>query len=68
LPGPGAYNPNIGSIKHLTPGSRIGTSKRSNLGASKDAALVPGPGNYALNESMNGHSAKIGTSKRAPLS
>lgn len=28
IPGPGSYNPNVGVVKHQTPGAKMGTGKR----------------------------------------
>lgn len=30
-PGPGAYNPNFGAVKNVTPGSKIGSSVRDSF-------------------------------------
>ncbi len=49
VPGPGQYNPNLSTIKHQTPGGRIGTSKRSGLDT-KDSSSVPGPGHFNVGE------------------
>ena len=44
VPGPGQYNPNFSNVKNSTPGSRIGTGKRSGLNGKQ--ADLPGPGTF----------------------
>jgi hypothetical protein len=45
-PGPGQYNPDFASIRHSSPVSRIGTSKRGGLNGK--AADLPGPGTFNI--------------------
>lgn len=67
-PGPGSYDPNSSVIKHNQEAARIGTSKRSNNGASKDQILNPGPGAYEVEKGLVRENApKIGTGKRNEL-
>lgn len=47
MPGPGAYNPNDGAVRHQSPVSRIGTGKRSGEG-SKLQRDLPGPGTHEI--------------------
>ena len=46
VPGPGNYVNNAQKLKQSAPSFGFGTSKRPELGASKDK--VPGPGSYKL--------------------
>jgi hypothetical protein len=48
-PGPGYYNPDFASIRHTSPTSKIGTSKRDN--SNIRSGDLPGPG--AFNVSFN---------------
>lgn len=62
VPGPGMYNPNIGSSKENIGGTKIGTGSRSNLHpGGKD---VPGPGSYSITKSLGGPNFGFGSSTR----
>lgn len=59
-PGPGAYDPDVGSMKENGPTVRIGTATRGNQGSWKDGAM-PGPGNYNIDAYNRGPAVAIGS-------
>lgn len=62
VPGPGSYDPNASAIKFNQEAAKIGSSLRSNNGATKDQLQNPGPGAYEMERGLlKANAAKVGT-------
>jgi hypothetical protein len=61
-PGPGQYNPDFSSIRHASPTSKIGTSKRDNNNVKSGDLPGPGAFNISYNWSTLKRNPGFGTS------